>query len=238
MAKDSVEKKIKEVLHKRTMAPSENAWSKIEDQLGSPSEVNRKGYWAYGIAAGFVGILFVSIFLLSQHNKEVTPSEEVVNTTENDADVPDELKIQEAIAEQAENAAVIVQKDPLQEKIQGANEVLVQHVEQRKLREEKMVEDFVSLEKVDTKIAEVMTQVTILEQTQGAVSDAAVDSLLRMAQKELLGEQVLGESQAVDALALLTDVENELNRSLRDQLFEKLKDGYVKVRSAIAYRNE
>jgi stalled ribosome rescue protein Dom34 len=161
-----------------------------------------------------------------------------VNTTENNADIPDELKIQESIAEQAENAAEIVQKDPLQEKIQGTNEVLAQRVEQRKLRKEKMVEDFVSLEKVDTKIAEVMTQVTFLEQTQGAVSDAAVDSLLRMAQKELMGEQVLGESQAVDALALLSDVENELNRSLRDQLFEKLKDGYVKVRSAIAYRNE
>ncbi len=101
-----------------------------------------------------------------------------------------------------------------------------------------MAEDFVALEKVDTKIAEVMNRVTILEQTQGAVSDATVDSLLRTAQKELLEEQISGASQTVDALALLSDVEDELNRSLRDQLFEKLKDGYVKVRSAIAYRNE
>ncbi|NNK21468.1 MAG: hypothetical protein HKP07_09175, partial [Flavobacteriaceae bacterium] len=42
----------------------------------------------------------------------------------------------------------------------------------------------------------------------------------------------------VDALALLADVEEEVNRSFRDQLFEKLKDGYLKVRTAIAYRNE
>ena len=238
MAKDSVEKKIKEVLHERSIAPSENTWSKIENQLGSLSEVKKKGYWAYGIAAGFIGILFVSIFFISQPNAAVTPSQEVVNTTDNNADIPNKLEIQESLVEQAENAAEMGQKDPLQEKIQRPNEFLVQHVEQPKLREEKMVEDFVSLEKVDTKIAEVMTQVAILEQTQGVVSDAAVDSLLRMAQKELLGEHMLGESKAVDALALLSDVEDELNRSLRDQLFEKLKDGYVKVRSAIAYRNE
>ncbi len=238
MAKDSVEKKIREVLHERTMPPSENAWSKIEDQLGSPSELNKKGYWAYGIAAGFIGILFVSIFFLSQPNAEITPTEEVVNTTDNNTDVPNTLEIQESLVEQTEITAEIVHKDPLQEKIQGANEVLAQHIEQPKLLEEKMVEDFVSLEKVDTKIAEVMTQVTILEQTQGVVSNATVDSLLRMAQKELLGERLLAESQTVDALALLSDVEDELNQSFRDQLFEKLKDGYVKVRSAIAYRNE
>ncbi len=238
MAKDSVEKKIREVLHERTMAPSENAWSKIEDQLGSPSETTKKGYWTYGIAAGFIGILFVSIFYLSQRGTEDIPSQEVVNTTDNNADVPNALEVQESLIEQVENTAEIVHKDLLQEKTQFPNEMLVQEVEQTKLRDENMVEDFVSLEKVDTKIAEVMTQVSILEQTQGVVSDATVDSLLRTAQKELLGERMLGESKTVDALALLSDVEDELNRSLRDQLFEKLKDGYVKVRSAIAYRNE
>jgi hypothetical protein len=37
---------------------------------------------------------------------------------------------------------------------------------------------------------------------------------------------------------LLSDVEDELNRSLRDQLFEKLKEGYQKVRTAVVYRND
>lgn len=238
MAKDRVEKKIREVFHERTMAPSENAWSKIEDQLGSPSEANKKGYWAYGIAAGFIGILFVSIFYLSQPGTEVVPTQEVVNTTNNNADLSNTIEIEQSVADHSENTGEMVHKDPLQEKIQLPNEVLVERVEQPNLQEDKMAEDFVSLETVDTKIAEVMNQVTILEQTQGAVSDATVDSLLRTAQEELLGESMMAGSQTVDALALLTDVEDELNRSLRDQLFEKLKDGYVKVRTAIAYRNE
>jgi len=238
MAKNNIEKKIREVLYERSITPSENAWSKIEDQLGSSSQTAKRGYWAYGIAAGFIGILFISIFFLTQPVAEVIPTQEVVKTTDNTSDIPNTLEIQESLKDDFENTGDLVQKDPLQENTQLPNDVLVQNMVQPKFLDEKIVEDFVALEKVDTKIAEVMTQVTILEQTQGAVSDATVDSLLRTAQKELLRERIIGDSQAVDALALLSDVEDELNRSLRDQLFEKLKDGYVKVRSAIAYRNE
>lgn len=238
MAKKSVEKKMREVLQERTFSPSENAWNKIEVQLGSALVTPKKGYLAYGIAAGFVGILFVSIFYLSQQGAEVIPSQEVVKTTNNDLDVPNTLEIQEPLEEKLNNTGGLVLKEPMQKRTQLSNEVLVQRAVLPELREEKLVEDFVSLEKVDTKIAEVMTQVAILEQTQGAISDATVDSLLRTAQKELLGERMLKASQSVDALALLSDVEDELNQSFRDQLFEKLKDGYIKVRSAIAYRNE
>jgi hypothetical protein len=238
MAKNRVEKKIREVLHERTIVPSENAWSKIEDQLGSSSDANKRGYWAYGIAAGFTGILIVSIFFLSQPDTEVLPTQEVVKTTDNISEDPDIPEIQESLSEDLENTGDFVSKEPLPEKTQMPNAVLVQHIDQPNVREEKLVEDFVSLEKVDTKIAEVMNQLINLKEARGAVSDATVDSLLRTAQKELLAESMLVESKSVDALALLSDVEDELNRSLRDQLFEKLKDGYVKVRSAIAYRNE
>ncbi|NNJ89093.1 MAG: hypothetical protein HKP53_06805 [Eudoraea sp.] len=238
MAKNNIDKKIKEVLHERTMTPSANAWSRIENQLGSSPAKAKKGYWAYGIAAGFIGILFVSIFFLSQPDAAVVPTEEVVNSTDSNSEVSNTLEIQEPLKKNFENTVDLVRKDPLQEKTQLRVEVLAQHVEQPKLQEETLVEDFISLEKVDTKIAEVMTRLAILEQTRGTVSDAAVDSLLRTAQNELLGEGILKGSQTVDAVALLSDVEDELNRSLRDQLFEKLKDGYVKVRSAIAYRNE
>jgi len=238
MAKDSVEKKIREVLRERTLAPGENSWNKIEDQLGSSRKTAKKGYWSYGIAAGFIGILFISIFYLYQPVTEVIPAQEVVNTSENNSEVPNTFEIQNSLNEEFKNISDIVHKDPLQENIQLPKSVIPQSIEQKEFLEENVAEGIVSLEKVDTKIAEVITQVANLEQTQGTVGDATIDSLLRTAQKELLGERISGESQSVDAMALLSDVEDELNRSLRDQLFEKLKDGYVKVRSAIAYRNE
>ncbi len=238
MAKNSVEDKIREVLGKRTLTPDNNTWDKIEDQLGSSSKKSKKGYWSYGIAAGFIGILFVSILYFTQPAVEVTPAQEVVNTAISNSDVSNTLEIQETMKADNESLGNIVQKDPLQENAQVSETVMVEGVGKKEFREEMMVEDIVSVERVDTKITEVITQVAILEGTQGSVSDASIDSLLRVAQMELLGDRISGTSQSVDALALLSNVEDELNRSLRDQLFEKLKDGYVKVRSAIAYRNE
>ena len=244
MSKNSVEKKIREVLQERAITPSENTWNKVEAQLGPTPTAPGFGYWRYGIAAGFIGVLFISIFYFTQRNNEVLPSQEVVRTNAPDLEVLDTGKIQSSTDLGSENAEVIVQKttevfnQPLVEIPAETNKMRAHDARNPEISDERVVEDYVSLEKVDTKIAEVMTQVSMLEQTKGRVSDATVDSLLRAAQKELLGEQVLREPQTVDALALLTDVEDELNRSLRDQLFEKLKDGYEKVRSAIAYRNE
>ena len=244
MAKNSVEKKIREVLQERTITPSESAWNKVEAQLGPTSIAPGFRYWSYGIAAGFIGVLFLSIFYFTQRNNEVLPSKEVVRTNATDGEVLDADEIQGSTELVSEKTEVIVQKttevfdQPLVEIPAETNKMLVQKARNPEISDKRVVEDFVSLEKVDTKIAQVMTQVSMLEQNKGRVSDATVDSLLRAAQKELLGEQVLREPQAVDALALLTDVEDELNLSLRDQLFEKLKDGYEKVRSAIAYRNE
>jgi hypothetical protein len=243
MAKNSVEKKIREVLQERTISPSESAWNKIEAELGPASTAPGTKYWRYGIAAGFIGVLFISIFFFTQRDNKVLPSQEVVRTNVTDPEVLDN-KIQGSTDLGPEDTEVLVQKNveainQTKEEIPAeTNKMLAQKARNPEIRNERVVEDYVSLDKVDTKIAEVMTQVTIMEQQKGAVSDATIDSLLRAAQKELISEQILGESQAVDALALLTDVEDELNLSLRDQLFEKLKDGYQKVRSAIAYRNE
>lgn len=244
MAKNSVEKKIREVLQERTVTPSASAWSKVEAQLGPTSTAPGFKFWSYGIAAGFIGVLFISIFYFTQRENEVLPTQEVVRTNATELEVLDADKIQGSTYLGSEKTEVIVQKttevfdQPLVEIPAETNKMLAHDARNPEISDERVVEDYVSLEKVDTKIAEVMSQVSLLEQSKGRVSDATVDSLLRAAQKELLGEQVLWEPQAIDALALLTDVEDELNLSLRDQLFEKLKDGYEKVRSAIAYRNE
>ncbi len=93
-------------------------------------------------------------------------------------------------------------------------------------------------EKLELKVAEVVAQVALLEDRGVAVEDRVIDSLLRAAREQVWKEQIADADQRVDAMALLSDVEGELNRSLRDQLFEKLKEGYLKVRDVVAYRNE
>ncbi len=90
---------------------------------------------------------------------------------------------------------------------------------------------------IDTKIAEVVAQVNLLEQGDGELTDAEVDSLIRRAQREILTDKIFRQDKTVDAMALLTEVEDELDQTFRDQIFEKLKAGFIKVRTAVADRN-
>ncbi|MBD11037.1 MAG: hypothetical protein CMC68_09920 [Flavobacteriaceae bacterium] len=71
------------------------------------------------------------------------------------------------------------------------------------------------------------------------VTDREVDSLLKVANKELFKDKLQKEaSRTVDAKSLLEDVEDEMGQSFRTKVYEVLKDGYQTVKTAVAQRNE
>ncbi|MEQ9581943.1 MAG: hypothetical protein RIM68_07245, partial [Arenibacter sp.] len=90
---------------------------------------------------------------------------------------------------------------------------------------------------LNAKIEKVVAQVNLLEQNNISLTDAEVDSLLKLAQKELFSERIFRDNHSVDAMALLADVESELDRTFREQIFDMLKEGYVKVKTAVVSRN-
>jgi len=90
---------------------------------------------------------------------------------------------------------------------------------------------------INSKILEVVAQVDMLEEQNESLTDVEVDSLLRKAQDEIMNDKLFRNDRSVDAMALLSEVENELDKSFRDQIFESLKSGFMKVRTAVADRN-
>ncbi|MBT8264245.1 MAG: hypothetical protein KJN75_02810 [Muriicola sp.] len=241
------ENRIKEAFDKRTIAPSKNGWDAIENQLGEVEVRKGRGFMWYGIAAGFIGIILLSVFFLKQSEITVAEPMEVVT-------VPLEKKEQEieskdlifpaegnALVQTAEEdkepAPVRVEKQTLKKEPINETDVVVANLStDEEWNNEEIVNDLEE-KGIENKIAEVVAMVSTMEETNGLVSDAVIDSMLRQAQKELFAEQIISNGENVDANALLAEVEDELNRSLRDQLFEKLKDGYLKVKTAVAYRN-
>jgi len=89
---------------------------------------------------------------------------------------------------------------------------------------------------INAKVAEVLAKVAIMEQSS-TVTDEEVDSLLQQAQHDILKQKLFRTDASVDAMALLTEVEDELDQSFRDQIFNSLKAGFIKVRTAVADRN-
>uniref|UniRef100_UPI003F6D9CD9 hypothetical protein n=1 Tax=Winogradskyella sp. TaxID=1883156 RepID=UPI003F6D9CD9 len=77
-----------------------------------------------------------------------------------------------------------------------------------------------------------------LKSEKTSVIDKEVDSLLKLASKELFKDQIQNETtKTVDANALLMSVEDEMGQSFRSKVFEVLKDSYETVKTAVAERN-
>lgn len=91
---------------------------------------------------------------------------------------------------------------------------------------------------IEGKINEVVALVQDLKKQKNAISADEVDGLLKEAQRDIATNRILNqEGYKIDATALLNDVESELERTFRDRVFEALGEGYNKVRTAVAERN-
>jgi len=242
---DKLEKHIREKLQKREIEPSMDTWNKIEAQLGGVESKPKNGkvYW-YAIAASFIGVLLVSIVFFNNglENESVIQVVDVVK--EDSSNIKPEKKLQNKTSSVEETVAQETLSIPLKESKKEALKfeapikndfVLNDYKEKEVLVEEKIRSG--EQELFDNKLNQLLKTVVSMEQRNIAVTDAEIDSLLMTAQRELLTDKVFQENGKVDAMALLNEAEDELDRTFRGQLFEKLKDGFFKVRTAVADRN-
>ncbi len=241
---DKLEKHIKETLKEREIKPSSDAWEKIAAEVSVVQKRNRTSWLPYAIAASIVGIVMVSVFYFSSdapiEEQPMQLVEEQVNEGVNDKKELFEVEkaggTEEAIAISAIDSPVVEQKGELQsDQLAIAQPNLEKDKFDAPIKKE--LEQNTDL-LIAQKLEEVVAQVTQMEASQVAVSDAEVDSLLYEAQKQIMADKLFDSKGAVDAMSLLAEVEDELDETFRDQIFDALKTGYFKLRTAVADRNE
>ncbi|MBN2868356.1 MAG: hypothetical protein JXK08_06775, partial [Flavobacteriaceae bacterium] len=90
------------------------------------------------------------------------------------------------------------------------------------------------------KIQELVAQVQNLKDKNKTVTDSEIDALLEQAQNEIrLQKEIYNNATGVvDAKALLSEVEQELDESFRDKAFKALKENFDFIKTAIANRND
>lgn len=232
------------------MQPSPKAWERIQEQLETSRKPRPKPYNRYVMAASFAGILLASIIYLATQRTEVGPPMEVTDVEVDEApqkaveetpgtdpiigeDVPAE------VAGHKGNAATKGADTDEAEVSDSWGEELVSVDKTEGVAKEPVVLVDAPKTLIDAKVDEIVTKIEGLEKDEVAVSDAEIDELLRAAQREIILEGELGKNgRTVDAMALLADVEYEIDQSFRDQIFEALKERLLKVRTAVATRNE
>jgi len=223
METDKFEKHIKSKLNEREIAPSAEAWNKISKDLAVSTPSKKPNYFWIGIAASVLVLLGTSLFYFNAVSGEERNPTEVVESPaekvlkEDDVEGVITVENEERISIALETTIVILET-PRKELRDSAKTILV-------------TENI-----LNSKIAEVVAKVDALELSD-AVTDAEVDSLLLQAQQDILKENLFNTDNSVNAMALLTEVEDELDQSFRDQIFESLKTGFLKVRTAVADRN-
>ncbi|SDE89930.1 hypothetical protein SAMN05421636_108229 [Pricia antarctica] len=246
MGRNKFEKQLKEQLQKREIKPSKAAWDRISQQLEDSGKAKSIPFRWYGIAAGFIGILFVAVLYFTRDETTSIPETEITNSKMDAVPVTTNPEMNEV--EKAKANPVVVESQVQEEKSipntskGNANKRMEDALASSKAEEtkmEKVVVRFNTSEAlIETKIAEVVAQVEQLETENSTVTDAEIDSLLRGAQRQILKDKIFRSDKSVDAMALLADVENEIDRSFRDQIFDALKDGFLKIRTAVADRNQ
>jgi hypothetical protein len=115
--------------------------------------------------------------------------------------------------------------------------VSINDLNKPKLRQENEANQEINI-LINEKINAIVARLDALALQNSTVTDSEIDALLRKAQDEILAQKIFKNLNSVDAMALLNQAETELDLSVRDQLFEALKSGYLKVRTAVADRDK
>ncbi len=88
---------------------------------------------------------------------------------------------------------------------------------------------------IDDEVAKVVAQIQELQKNNTEVTDNEINTLLLEAQREITAKKIL-KSNTVSASALLQDVEDEIDETFKQRVFEALKTGFQKVKTAVAER--
>ena len=245
MAPIKFEENMRERLEQREIKPSASAWERIEQGLDTSAK--RKYKINYGwllLAASFIGIVILSGKLFFSKDQEHTP--QVVESpieeikTQIETTTPAEQKQIIIVEEKATSEKLVLsQEKPVEEGRKEAVEISKKEgiATAETLKNKPSLEAPVQ-QKIDDEVDALLAKVHEQQNTGLAYSDAEIDQLLREAQRDIISEKIFdNERNTVSAEALLYEVEEELDPSFRDRIFEALKEGFLKAREAVASRN-
>ncbi|WP_459210705.1 hypothetical protein [Aquimarina rhabdastrellae] len=265
MAPLKFEEDIKEKLDERVIKPSVSSWEQLAERLDEVplQQSKKKAILRYmAIAACFIGILILStvytIDIEKQNHIDIVESiEENEEIKQEETTRPLEIISTEQIAIQKELETSVASKTIKTSKREEKEKSNKLSKSQRKVEKKSIVEAIAheenkvihKVEKLINKeqlsvpvedamtarVNEVVAQITALQQ-QKDVTEEEIDALLLKAQRDITTTQY-EKAGTVDAMALLLDVETELDETFKQRVFEALKAGLKRVKTAVAEKD-
>lgn len=257
MAPIKFEEQLKDKLEKRSLQPSADSWAKLSKRLDADVKKSKNPwFWWMGIAAAVIITLTVVVQTL-----ETNDTEEILPIVVEQEAQKDIEKVEESLPKTIEETELVSENDEVEDSSDKKDdkkkpEILnYKSITKGNIKTQLAVDQKtensntkdISYTKNEQKaiIEEVTIDKAVVAQTlkklnteKTEVTDREVDSLLKVASKELFKDKLQKEaSRTVDAKSLLEDVEDEMGQSFRTKVYEVLKDGYQTVKTAVVQRN-
>ncbi|WP_340200165.1 hypothetical protein [Ascidiimonas sp. W6] len=249
MEPNKFEKEIQDKFLKREIKPSPDSWIKLNEMLPeSPNKSFRNTHF-YWFAAASIAIILAVVNYSVDRNQGELPSNQIPivdSFEENEKSMNTIIKNEKELYSSENSNASKVQKQELKVTLNQEKELPVIDknigITSNEIKKETKQPDTLELQGVDKNedaVAAVFLEAKRIQEAQGDISEETIDSLILKAQQRIKINNALQKSNTPKAaMALLQDVEEELDQSFRDKVFELLKKGMVKVKTAVAERNQ
>lgn len=230
MEPNKFDKIIKEKIEARTIAPSNDAWQKLEAMMVIADKPKRSYSWLY-IAASFVGILIVSsVFFNQKESINIHRSNPVVldqNAKNTNADKNEKNDEVVTTSHNGNSVAVANKYINRKEPVQQQEEVIVPN--SNIYKEQQLAT--VSSKKNDSQSTAIHRYISA-QNLLAAVSDNKVEviSTNKTFEKNRSGK-------TVDPNRLLSSVETELNQSFKESALDKFNKKLNAIKTAVVNRN-
>ena len=255
MAPIKFEEHIREKLENREIQPSAQSWDKLNSRL-ERSEKRTGTKWWISAAAAVVVLLIASVWFVNQQEQISTPIVEspveevqkpsdktefeqpVQVASENEVDEKMEKSaINQGRTKEAENDNALVENNN-QERVQEN----IQVQPKREVLEPIIIDSPIIAEsksdQIYSKVQEVLASISQAERKAEDFTEAEVDALLAEAARDIANSEIINSTGGVSADALLADAEFEVDQSFRKEVFDFLKEEFLKAKTAVATRND
>lgn len=228
MEPNKLEKEFKKKLEQRTIQPSGMAWDRLDAMLSVTEKKNNNRTWMYA-AAGFIGFLLALTLFLKQGEtggESIITNEAVVTDKEHkeadNAPLGNEIIPAQAAPAVTEEAVAVSTSPAPALKKSGHREAALKEAHTPKEL------DFVPAFKKEAVAA---TEIKAQQAEPGEEAN------ILLAEAHIDIEETKRPSVKVDAGALLSSVEGELDENFRTKVLQTVTKNYKAVRTSLATRN-
>ncbi|WP_029035147.1 hypothetical protein [Salinimicrobium terrae] len=239
MEPEKFENNIKKVFGEREIKPSSQSWEQLKQRL-EKKEGKKRPYLLWGASAAAIAAIF---FILGAYFNAPIASEEsqLVEQTPKNKVLEEKVVEPEVIQLATSESGVKTQKSETEKKPSAespAKNAIFETPFGRTTEEEDLLASEITSEvpevvKSESELLLAERKPEISEMSPSEVSDLEVEALLLLATAELKSDPAF----TINSNELLHQVEYELEQSFRQKVFEVVKEGFSKAKTAVANRD-